>query len=471
VVPPKQHDPVAAARLVDLLLRHGVEVTQASTPVEVGYATYPAGTTVISASQPYRPFLLTMLRHQRYPEVRNATDGGILEPYDVASWSLPLAMGVEVVECDQPVEADLEPVTSTTWPQPTVDPSAAGHLIPAAADSVYPAVNQLLEKGIPVHRLAADAGPGRRGDVYLDADDISAGDLRKLAEKLFVPVTPVAEAPQTSLLEVGRQRVGLFKPWVASMDEGWTRFALERYEFPLVSLTNEKMRSGEFTDQVDVVLFPDVSPAIIKNGEPAKGSRYRRWWTPLPPGFAGGIDTLASGSGEQSKKKKDTGTRVTGSARLKAWVESGGTVVALDSSSQYLIELFELPVTNVLGKVSRDDFNCPGSMLSVEMNQSSPLSFGMRPQEAIYFAGSPAFQTRVPDPRFERTVVARYPADDKDILISGYLEGGEKLEKKAAVVEFEVGKGTVTLIGFRAQHRAQPLRTFKLLFNSLYDVK
>jgi hypothetical protein len=38
------------------------------------------------------------------------------------------------------------------------------------------------------------------------------------------------------------------------------------------------------------------------------------------------------------------------------------------------------------------------------------------------------------------------------------------------VVEIEVGKGRVILIGFRAQHRAQPVRTFKLLFNTLYKV-
>jgi hypothetical protein len=128
-------------------------------------------------------------------------------------------------------------------------------------------------------------------------------------------------------------------------------------------------------------------------------------------------------------------------------------------------------VTNVLAKGSGDDFNCPGSTLRVEMNTRSPLSFGMRPQEAVYFADSPAFRTRVPDPRFGRTVVARYPDNDKDLLISGYLEGGELLAKRAAVVEFEVGDGKVILIGFRAQHRAQPLRTFKLLFNTLYSLE
>jgi hypothetical protein len=145
-------------------------------------------------------------------------------------------------------------------------------------------------------------------------------------------------------------------------------------------------------------------------------------------------------------------------------------VVALGSSTEYLIDLFELPVSNVLAKVSRETFNCPGSTLRVFMNGASPLTFGMRPEEAIYFGDSPAFQTRVPDARFGRTVLARYPNDDKDILISGYMEGGELLEKKAAAVEFEVGKGKVILIGFHAQHRAQPLRTFKLLFNTLYEL-
>jgi hypothetical protein len=92
----------------------------------------------------------------------------------------------------------------------------------------------------------------------------------------------------------------------------------------------------------------------------------------------------------------------------------------------------------------------------------------MRSEEAGYFNRSPAFQTRIPDPRFERHVVARYPADERDILVSGYLEGGEALEGKAAVVDLRVGDGRVVLIGLRPQHRAQTVRTFKLLFNALY---
>ncbi|MBD3870531.1 MAG: hypothetical protein IFJ97_04140, partial [Acidobacteria bacterium] len=418
----------------------------------------------------YRPFILTMLRHQRYPEVRNATDAGILEPYDVASWSLPLSMGVEIVEASEPLKTALEPLAEANWPQPEVDENAAGHLIPASSDSAYPTINRLLAKGVDVRRLAGDSAIGSRGDIYLSAAAVDTSTLAEIADELHVPVAPVADTPSAEMLQVESARVGLFKPWVASMDEGWTRFVLEQYEFPLATISNEQIRSGEFTDEVDVLLFPSVSPSIISNGEPAKGSRYRRRWTPMPPKYSGGIDTLPK-TDDTAKKKKDEVKQVKGGERIKKWVEAGGTVVALDSSSQYFIDLFELPVNNVLAKVDGDNFNCPGSMLRVEMNMESPLTFGMQAQEAVYFADSPTFQTRVPDPRFERTVIARYPNDDKDILLSGYLEGGKLLEKRAAVVEIEVGKGRVILIGFRAQHRAQPVRTFKLLFNTLYTME
>ena len=467
VIPPDQHDPVAAGRLVDLLLQHGVEVAVASEPLEIGYSVYPAGTTVITAAQPYRPFLLTMLRPQRYPEVRNATDGGILAPYDVASWSLPIAMGVHVIEATEPVTSALEPLAEPNWPVATLDPEAAGYLIPAAADSAYTAINRLLADGHEVFRLTADGPSGNRGDVYLPAGEISTAKLAALAADLHLPISSTEAAPEGEMWSLGGARVGLYKPWVASMDEGWTRFVLENYEFPLVNLSNQQIRSGEFTEEVDVLLFPDIDKNIIATGKPGSDS-YRRYSAPLPPPYGGGIDDWDSPE-ESSEEPKVKPTK--GGKRIKEWVEAGGTVVALDSSSEYFIELFELPVRDVLSKVSRDTFNCPGSTLRVAMNQESPLTFGMRPEEAIYFARSPAFQTRVPDARFDRTVIARYPADEKDMLISGYLEGGELIEKKAAAVEFSVGDGRVILIGFRAQHRAQPLRTFKLLFNSLYEME
>lgn len=458
IVPADQRDPVAAAQLVDLMLRHGVRVQRATAPLTLGRTVYPAGSYVFPAAQPYRQFLLTMLRPQRYPEVIPYVGGPVIQPYDVTSWSLPLSMGVEVTEAEVPVAAAgaagrLEPVQAVVWPggdvaAPASGGAAVGYRFSHTADSAFPALNRLLASGKKVYWLK-DPGPdGERGTFYLPAGESSPEELSRLSREVRIPIEAVAEAPSGAAFRVKPVRVGLYKPWVASMDEGWTRFVLERYGFPFENLNNQAMKDGSYRTKVDTILLPSVEADIIERGEPAS-EEARRTWEPLPPPYAGGLGAE-------------------GGDKLKRWVQDGGTLVALDSSTRYVINLFGLPVRNVLDKVPTESFNCPGSLLRIDLDPEHPLSHGLRPTEAAFFADSPAFQTVVPDVRLERRVVASYPADARDILVSGYLLGGERLEKKAAVVEMKIGKGRVILIGFRPQYRAQPNRTFKLLFNALY---
>ena len=457
IMPPGQHDPVAASKLVDLLLQHGVRVERATAPLRLGFAEYPAGTVVVPAAQAYRAFLLTMLRPQRYPEVQGSTGGPIFEPYDVTSWSLPLSMGVEVVEAAQPLAGERAALDAVEWPGSDVGEAAGGWLVSHAADSVYPLMNRLLAAGGELAWLAAPAAGGAQGDLWIPPAFTKPAELSRLSRELHVPVRALDAVPTTPRHSVRRARVGLYKPWVASIDEGWTRWVLEQYGFPLESVGNEDIRSGAFAKKVDVLILPDVDEDTIATGRP-KSETARRLAPRLPPAYAGGLDE--GGEGKDSKAK--------GSERIRAWVEGGGTVVALDDSADYVIELFGLPVTNVLAE--EHDVNAPGSTLRVLVDTGHPLGYGLRAEEAAYFADSPAFGTAIPDARFERRVVARYPDDERDILVSGFLRGGAALERRAAVVELRVGKGRVVLIGFRSQHRGQTLRTFKLLFNALYRV-
>jgi Zinc carboxypeptidase len=450
VVPPEQHDPVAAARMIELLLRHGVRVERAEQAFTAGRQSFAAGSYVLRAAQPYRSFLLTMLRPQRYPEVTPYVGGPIYPPYDVTSWSLPINMGVETIEVAEPLPASgLQPIAAPVWPGGAVAPAAGGYLLSHAADSAVTAVARLLAAKKEVYWLAGPAPDGSPpGEIFIPAAAIPAAELESLVADLHLPVRSLSALPVGPAHRLRAIRVGLVKPWVASMDEGWTRFLLERYEVPLVNLSNQDFLAGKtFDPGVDVILLPDVEAAILKDGKP--GEEAGRRWTPLPPPYAGGI-------GKE------------GGERLAAWVRAGGTLVALDSSSEYAIELLELPATNVLAKVKEDRFNCPGSMLRVLVDPAQPLGYGLRAEEAAYFASSPAFETRLPDARFERRVAVRYPDDEKDMLESGYLKGGNLLERRAAVVEFTVGKGRVVLLGLRVQHRAQPHRTFKLLWNALF---
>jgi hypothetical protein len=439
LVPAEQHDPVAAARMVDLLLRHGIRVERAEEAIQVDNQRYAAGTYVIPAAQPYRAFLLTMLRPQRYPEVLPYADGPIIPPYDVTSWSLPLSMGVEVAEAEEALAGRVSPIDAVEWPGGAVD---AG-----SGDSAFTAMNRLLADGKSVYWLQQPSAGGDVGDIYLPAGEVTAEELSRLSADVHVPIQSLATKPSGDAYRVQPTRVGLYKPWLASMDEGWTRWLFEQYEFPHVNLVNQEIKEGAFAEEVDVVVFPDISSSIIKEGKPS--GRSARFFEPLPPEYAGGIEKE-------------------GGEHLKKWVREGGAVIGLDASTDYLVELFELPVTNVLDKVSRERFNAPGTMLRLLVDTEHPMAYGMRPVEAGYFSNSRAFSTRLPGARFDRRVVATHPEHDDEILVSGYLKGAEMLERRAAVVDFKVGKGRVVLIGFRAQHRAQPHRTFKLLFNALY---
>jgi glutamine amidotransferase-like uncharacterized protein len=82
---------------------------------------------------------------------------------------------------------------------------------------------------------------------------------------------------------------------------------------------------------------------------------------------------------------------------------------------------------------------------------------------AAFFINSPAFAV---ERRDNIHVVAEYP--ERDLLLSGWLLGERVLSGRAAVVEADVERGHVVLLGFRTQHRGQPHGTYKLLFNAIW---
>src|SRR5260370_27429737 len=119
-------------------------------------------------------------------------------------------------------------------------------------------------------------------------------------------------------------------------------------------------------------------------------------------------------------------------------------------------EEWSLAVRNLLSRatergrgVKTGDFNIPGSLLGVYVDTHNPVGYGMPHEVAAFYDGPIAFQTSAPAPDVQRSVIAWYPDDAKDILISGYAHGAERLERKAAVISFTKGKGKIVMFGFR----------------------
>jgi GNAT superfamily N-acetyltransferase len=84
----------------------------------------------------------------------------------------------------------------------------------------------------------------------------------------------------------------------------------------------------------------------------------------------------------------------------------------------------------------------------------------------VYFTNSTTFDVPAGTPV---QVIARYPDRPEDILLSGYLQGGQAIAGKAAAVAAPLGRGRVVMFGFRPQYRGQSVGTFRMLFNALLD--
>jgi hypothetical protein len=148
---------------------------------------------------------------------------------------------------------------------------------------------------------------------------------------------------------------------------------------------------------------------------------------------------------------------------LRAFVEAGGTLIALDRSTALAIDMLDLPVTNAVAALEPEDYSCPGSLLRLTLDPSHPLSFGLAAEPAAMVTGGAAFDVVGGSDRVR--VAARYGRGDP--LLSGLLIGPEKIADKGALVEVRSGAGRVVLFGFRPQHRGQSLGTFRTLLNAI----
>jgi hypothetical protein len=417
VIPREQHDPHAAARLVNVLQVGGVEVFEATRPITAGGRTLAPGSFIVPMAQPYRAHAKDLLEVQRFPKMEQYPGGPPERPYDVAGWTLPLQMGVTAVALDDSVPtAALRKLTLSATATPTTRPAAG-----ACGAGTERFRNTGCYVGL-ARQLGGTRGAARRG---------------------LPPRMP---------------RVALYKPWTANMDEGWTRWLLEQYEFPYTSVSDSVVKAGNLRARFDVVVLPDMSLRDARDGMRADQ---------VPPEYAGGLGAA-------------------GLAELKRFVETGGTVVTLDHAAEVATAALGVNVTRVTVPTRRDDeeqptadssaarlaaaaarrtpLYAPGSIFRVLVDARHPVAAGMPDSAAVYFTNSTTFDVPAGSPA---RVIARYPAAANDILLSGYLQGGEAIAGKAAAVEVPVGRGRVVMFGFRPQYRGQSYGTFRLLFNSL----
>ena len=437
VVPGQQRDPSTTHKMLNILALGGVEVHRADSSFLADGHSYPAGTFVIYMAQPFGSFAKALLERQVYPEIRDTPGGPLRTPYDVVGHTLSLLMGVDAVAVEKPFDASARLLDTIPRPQGRVVPAAAaaGYAWGYSSNDDVVALNRLLKAGRRVYWSAEaftsggrEWGPGTM--LVTDAPDVLP-DLERIAQDLCVEFHALRDMPPVSFHTLHRPRLGVYKSWTAPMDEGWTRFVLEQFEFPYKSLTDQEIREGGLGDAFDLIILPDMSEGAIINGL-SQGS--------VPEPYTGGI-------GEVGVKS------------LRAFVEGGGALITLNGAADFALKQLHLAVENVAAGRGRRDFFIPGSLLKVIHDPSHPIAFGYERDAAVFFRRSPVFSVG------EGRAVLRYPAHS---LLSGWATGEGLLVNLCALADVPFGRGRVILIGFPAQYRSQSHGSFRYLFNAVF---
>ncbi|HTX40483.1 MAG TPA: M14 metallopeptidase family protein, partial [Acidobacteriaceae bacterium] len=320
VIPSVQADAPEGELLAHIMEENGIAIRESETGFHANERDYPAGSWVILMNQPYSAMAKELFEIQRYPEALFSESNKPVDlPYDVTGWTLPLQMGVRVDAVTDPLTPDqlshLKEVTTLDAPATQVEGAGGVFIVSHQPNASFRLINDVLASGGSVAFAQDEVKTPEgmeRGAIVVSG--VSRGAMDDLAKKYAVSVLAAEKAPEHTIA-IHKARVGLYRPWDPSIDEGWTRWILEQYGFAPISLYNADMRAGELRDRVDVIVLPDMSSHQMMDG--------------FGPGIVPG--EYAGGLGEE------------GLNSLRDFVRQGGTLVAFNESANSLIPLLSLP--------------------------------------------------------------------------------------------------------------------------------
>ncbi len=462
----------------NLNLRQHIEVDRAGTAFAAGGQQFAAGDYVVRMGQPYGLTAKNLLSVQSYPPIKT--------PYDVTAWTYGLMRDVQVVPLTMtlPASLSLVPVTAEV--------PYAGTLTGEVSDRyvIEHGSNNNLAVALPrlwddPHMMVSQADSpftaGGRGFlagtllVRTTGTQADHDELEALVAELGLVAYSIGE--RVPSIRLVAPMVGLYTANTSSsttMPEGWTRLRLDRAGWDYTRLYASDVLSGTL-DGYDVVIVPSMPTSTLINGTSSSTT---------PPEYRLGIGA-------------------TGVAKLKSFVEAGGTLVLQGRVSTLPIEQgwdigVKLPSTAAAiaraqaaaepetpedipdfggpqpgtpqaaaAAIAAETLNCPGSILRIQVDPSTKVGYGYDTAEALWCeTASPFFQLQDGS---QASVVAGYADDGQTLLLSGYVSGESLLRGKAAIVDAPMGKGQVILLAPNVLYRAQTTGSFMFFWNSLLE--
>ena len=476
-------DPTRTADLVELLLKHQIEVFQAGAPLSSSTAhsllsgesakrTFAVGSFVVPANQPQKRLLRTLLdpetpleegflKDVRAAKAYNDTVGESAPRkgygfYDVNAWSLPLAYGVEAYWLENAVApSSLTRVTERPR-QPLAVPARAQYAYAFRWNSRGAAktVGALWNEGF---QLAVTTEPmsigGRAFDAGMVIARLSANPptlherIATLTQANEVELLPLASAlvetgrdlGDRSVVELQRPRIAVVsEPPTATTAYGALWFLLEQqYGIPFTAIKASDLTGVELA-KYNVIVLPD-----------GQAGGYGR---AFPQEF---VD------------------------RLKHWIREGGTLVAIKGAAAWASgdrtglttarDKFAAPPAGdqPAGEKRREDppkriETVPGAFVLVDVDTNHYLGLGVEGPMTALFRSNIVFTptrrgARAASLSKTRPIVAGFTFDDAP----------EALKDAPYVWDEPTGRGHVTLFADDPAFRTFLHGAHRLLLNAI----
>ena len=468
VIPAGQKDFATATKFINALREVNVAVQRATADFTVAGKGYKKGSYVVMTAQAFRPHVMDMFEAQQHPDVFPVPGGPPTPPYDHAGWTLAMQMGIEYDRILEPFTGPFEPVTEwNAKPLPgdvVLTARRTAFVTSRSTNDAFTAVNRLLQAGEEVYSVELGypeaEGQPRSGSYFAVRAKAST---RRLVDSLAIALGISFRSEDARGLagnpRVRAPRIGLWDQYGGSMDAGWARWIMEQYGFPFARVFPQELDAGNLNAKFDVILFVGGGiPAPPRAGAGGGGG-----------GFGGQQPTPESVPAEY-RAHLGRVTRDRTLPQLKAFMENGGTVLAIGSSAPALASFLELPVGNhMVDEGGRDlpetVFYTPGSVLSARWDTTHPIALGMEEHTNVFFDDSPVFRFK---PGAEAAGLRRIAwFDSPNPLRSGWSWGEPRLEGGIAVFDARIGRGRAVFYGPEMLKRAQPHGTFKAVFNGL----
>jgi hypothetical protein len=296
------------------------------------------------------------------------------------------------------------------------------------------------------------------------ADAAVDDQVKQAVSALGLTAVAVAKLPEVAKHDVDLPRLAMFSTWGSTQEVGWVRHAFDTFEVPFDLIYKERIKEGNLRAAYDVILIPNQgrsAKSIVYDLEPRGGKPVPYTKDPKFPslGEYGSSEVITGGMGLE------------GVLELQKFVQGGGVLITLGSSSQFPAD-FGL-VRNVNAGRPSAQFYAPGPIVNAEiLKPTHPIFYGYNQKSVpVRYANGPLLQ--VPETERDQQVLMRFTGGDEGVL-SGLLKGAAEIRNRPAIVDVPSGPGRVLLFATNPCYRWQNHGEFGMLFNAIMhwnDVK